>query len=125
MLFILCASVLYMIVSLSHIYSVAKKCVCMHTCMRISPFLSSPARRLSVMHLYIYITLPSAVSNPRAWDITHSKQNFDLVSTATYKINGNCSDGVPVVNWYKSSVENSDVFCKWQYVWHMDCRTFT
>jgi hypothetical protein len=37
------------------------------------------------------------------------------ICTATCKVNGNRSDGVLVVNWYKSAVENR-LFCKSQYV---------
>jgi hypothetical protein len=41
-------------------------------------------------------------------------------NTVTWKINGNRSDGVPVVNWYKSALENRwnfHLFCKSQYYW--------
>ncbi len=71
---------------------------------------------------------------------------ISLFRTVTCKINGDCSDGVPVVNWYKSAVQNrwkfpfflasrsmlSDVFyaCLIQWAhkcaqWACTCRQYT
>ncbi len=53
-------------------------------------------------------------SSPRRKTGTLAQRKASLQHTATCKINGNRSDGVPVVNWYKSAVEKSHLICKWK-----------
>ncbi len=60
-----------------------------------------------IRHTYTQVQIP----DPHTHTHTHLKYIrpvYDIsdIYTATGRINGNRSDGVQVVNWYKSAVEN-------------------
>ncbi len=61
----------------------------------------------SIMRCFIMIFLfVSKARKKAAFVCLQNEEQGTGQHTATCKINGNRSDGVPVVNWYKSAVEN-------------------
>jgi hypothetical protein len=82
----------------THTYTCMSTFSCIHT--HIYRYIST----YMCICVYVYICMCVYVDTCTYIQIYQCVRIY--VHTATCKINGNRSDGVPVVNWYKAAVEN-------------------